>query len=76
MEVKLKTSFYNNFSVYQITPNPSPTLVLSLAELMFTRKIILIFDKLIPNKNKKFKKILTQQNFSSLVEKSILNSIK
>ena len=42
--------------VYWITPNPSITLGLSPADLMLARKIRSVFEKVIPNKNKKFKK--------------------
>ena len=50
---------------------------MSTAELRFTRRIRSVFDKLIPNKNKKFKKNNADTtNFSSPAKKIILKSIK
>ena len=40
-------------SIYRITPNPNTNANMSPVELMFTRKIRSIFDKLIPSKKKK-----------------------
>ena len=44
-------------SIYRITPNPNTNANMSPAELMFARKIRLVFDKLILSKKRIRKKI-------------------
>ena len=40
---------FNHLSIYRITPNPNTNANMSPAELMFARKTLLVFDKLIPS---------------------------
>ena len=49
-------------SVYRITPNPNTNAGLSLAELMFTRKIRSVFDRILPSTTKT---TATRENLST-----------
>ena len=52
--------------VFKITPNPNTSSKLSLAELVFARKIRSVFDKLLPRPKKKFP---TKVNFNTKIYK-------
>ena len=57
--------------VYRITPNPNTPLAVSPAEMMFTRKIRSVSDKLLPKQNKLRKTSLTPKKGSTR-EKNLL----